>query len=128
MKNRVKELRKARGLRQEDVAALLGVSRQTVNAVENDKYDPTLALGMKLARLLAGMTENFAECFDIESEFHTSGSKSMAQCMEICFWDFTSLKKLFEMILIRTGLYIFLCGTGQKISFLRKLTVFYDLQ
>ena len=41
MKNRVKELRKARGLRQEDVAALLGVSRQTVNAVENDKYDPT---------------------------------------------------------------------------------------
>ena len=49
MKNRVKELRKARGLRQEDVAALLGVSRQTVNAVENDKYDPTLALGMKLA-------------------------------------------------------------------------------
>ena len=52
MKNRVKELRKARGLRQEDVAALLGVSRQTVNAVENDKYDPTLALGMKLARLL----------------------------------------------------------------------------
>ena len=52
MKNRVKELRKARGLRQEDVAALLGVSRQTVNAVENDRYDPTLSLGMKLARLL----------------------------------------------------------------------------
>ena len=50
MKNRVKELRKARGLRQEDVAALLGVSRQTVNAVENDKYGPTLSLGMKLAR------------------------------------------------------------------------------
>ena len=52
MKNRVKELRKARGLRQEDVAALLGVSRQTVNAVENDKYDPTLALAMKLASVL----------------------------------------------------------------------------
>ncbi len=48
----VKELRKARGLRQEDVAALLGVSRQTVNAVENDRYGPTLSLGMKLARLL----------------------------------------------------------------------------
>ena len=53
----------------------------------------------------AGMTENFAECFDIESEFHTSGSKSMAQCMEICFWDFTSLKKLFEMILIEDILF-----------------------
>ena len=52
MKNRVKALRQARGLRQEDVAALLGVSRQSVNAVENDRYGPTLSLGMKLARLL----------------------------------------------------------------------------
>ena len=63
MKNRVKELRKARGRRQEDVAALLGVSRQTVNAVENDKYDPTLALGMKLARLLETPVE---ELFTLE--------------------------------------------------------------
>ena len=57
MKNRVKELRKARGLRQE------GGSRQTVNAVENDKYDPTLALGMKLARLLETPVE---ELFTLE--------------------------------------------------------------
>ena len=40
MRNKVKELRKARGLRQEDVAKLLGVTRQTINAIENDKYDP----------------------------------------------------------------------------------------
>lgn len=52
MKNCVKALRKARGLRQEDLAKLLGVSRQTIIAIENDKYDPTLALAMKLARLL----------------------------------------------------------------------------
>ena len=52
MKNLIKELRKARGLRQEDVARLLGVSRQTVIAVENNKYDPTLALAMHFARLL----------------------------------------------------------------------------
>ena len=63
MKNRVKELRKARGLRQEDVAALLGVSRQTVNAVENDRYGPTLSLGMKLARLLETPVE---ELFTLE--------------------------------------------------------------
>ena len=63
IKNRVKELRKARGLRQEDVAALLGVSRQTVNAVESDKYGPTLALGMKLARLLETPVE---ELFTLE--------------------------------------------------------------
>ena len=56
-------VRKARGLRQEDVAALLGVSRQTVNAVENDKYGPTLALGMKLARLLETPVE---ELFTLE--------------------------------------------------------------
>ena len=63
IKNRVKELRKTRGLRQEDVAALLGVSRQTVNAVESDKYGPTLALGMKLARLLETPVE---ELFTLE--------------------------------------------------------------
>ena len=63
MKNRVKELRKARGLRQEDVAKLLGVTRQTINAIENDKYDPTLALGMTLARLLEVPVE---ELFTLE--------------------------------------------------------------
>lgn len=51
MRNNIKELRKARGLRQEDFAKLLGVSRQTVVAMENNKYDPTLALAMKVARL-----------------------------------------------------------------------------
>ena len=63
MKNKVKELRKARGLRQEDVAKLLGVTRQTINAIENDKYYPTLALGMKLARLLEVPVE---ELFTLE--------------------------------------------------------------
>ena len=52
MRNNVKQLRKQAGLRQEDLAQMLGVSRQTINAIENNKYDPTLALAMKLARLL----------------------------------------------------------------------------
>lgn len=52
MKNTVKLLRKAAGLRQEDLARALGVSRQTIIAIENDKYDPSLPLAMKLARLL----------------------------------------------------------------------------
>lgn len=52
MKNNIKELRKKLGIRQEDVAKALGVTRQTINAIENDKYNPTLELAMKLARLL----------------------------------------------------------------------------
>ena len=40
MQNKVKELRKQAGLRQEDLARMLGVSRQTIIAIENNKYDP----------------------------------------------------------------------------------------
>ena len=58
MKNNIKELRKARGLRQEDMAHLLGISRQTIVAMENNKYDPTLELAMKVARLLGQPVES----------------------------------------------------------------------
>ena len=49
MTNKIKELRRARGYRQEDLAAALGVTRQTIIAIENNKYDPTLALAFRLA-------------------------------------------------------------------------------
>ena len=49
MKNRIKELRKQKGLRQEDLAEILEVTRQTVIAIENNKYDPTLALAMRIS-------------------------------------------------------------------------------
>ena len=49
MKNNIKELRKNRKLRQEDLAEKLGVTRQTIIAIENDKYDPTLKLAMKIS-------------------------------------------------------------------------------
>lgn len=52
MKNSIRVLRKQLGLRQEDVANVLNVTRQTINAIENDKYNPTLELAMKLAKLL----------------------------------------------------------------------------
>lgn len=52
MKNRIKALRKARKLRQEDLAAAMGVTRQTVIAIENEKYNPSLELAMRLARYL----------------------------------------------------------------------------
>ena len=53
MQNNVKQLRKAAGLRQEDLARKLGVSRQTIIAIENNKYDPTLSLAFRLAQALA---------------------------------------------------------------------------
>ena len=52
MKNRIRELRLEQGWRQEDLARKAGVTRQTINAIENDKYNPTLVLAMRLARLL----------------------------------------------------------------------------
>lgn len=52
MKNRIKELRKSQKLTQDELANAVGVSRQTINAIENDKYNPTLELAIKLARYL----------------------------------------------------------------------------
>jgi putative transcriptional regulator len=49
MKNEVREYRDAKGLSQADLAAAVGVSRQTINAIERDRYDPSLELGFKLA-------------------------------------------------------------------------------
>lgn len=57
MRNEIKKLRKEAGLRQEDLANQTGVSRQTIIAIENDKYDPTLELAMKLARQLGTTVE-----------------------------------------------------------------------
>ena len=51
MKNNLRELRAAREWSQGDLADKLGVSRQTVNAIETEKYDPSLPLAFKLARL-----------------------------------------------------------------------------
>lgn len=53
MKNRIRERRKELGLSQEELAGRCGVSRQTVNAIENNKYDPSLSLAFKLAEELS---------------------------------------------------------------------------
>ena len=65
MTNRIQELRKAAGYRQEDLARALGVTRQTIIAIENDKYDPSLVLAMKLARFLQTTVE---ELFQMEDK------------------------------------------------------------
>lgn len=57
MRNHIKSLRKEAGMRQEDLARALNVSRQTIIAIENDKYNPTLELAMKLAKKLGKTVE-----------------------------------------------------------------------
>ena len=52
MNNKIKNIRKELGFSQEELAKKCGVSIQTVNAIENDKYDPTLALAFRLAQEL----------------------------------------------------------------------------
>ena len=50
MKNRLEELRKAHGVKQEDLAAALEVSRQTIGSLENGRYNPSILLAFKIAR------------------------------------------------------------------------------
>jgi len=58
MKNRLKVLRAERDWSQADLAAALGVSRQTVNALETGRYDPSLPLAFKIARMFGQSIES----------------------------------------------------------------------
>lgn len=50
MKNRIEAIRKERGIRQEEFAKALGVSRQTISSLENGRYNPSIQLAFKIAR------------------------------------------------------------------------------
>jgi len=52
MENNIRHLRKAKKLSQEEIAKLCNVSRQTINAIENNKYDPSLQLAFDMAKHL----------------------------------------------------------------------------
>ena len=64
MKNRLEVLRKERGIRQEDLAQALGVSRQTVISLEKGKYNPSLSLAFRLARYFAMPIEDIFDDSD----------------------------------------------------------------
>ena len=50
MKNRLEEIRKQRGINQEELASILKVSRQTIGSLENGRYNPSILLAFKIAR------------------------------------------------------------------------------
>ena len=63
--NRVKELRSARGWTQEQLAQAVGVSRQSINSIERDRYVPSLELALNFARVFGCATD---QIFTLESE------------------------------------------------------------
>lgn len=65
MKNRIEEIRKARGIRQEEFAKQMGVSRQTISSLETGRYNPSIFLAYKIARFF-GMTIEEVFLFDEE--------------------------------------------------------------
>ena len=62
MNNQIRSLRTEKGLSQEELARRCGVTRQTVNAIENNKYDPTLSLAFRLADALGTTVDALFLC------------------------------------------------------------------
>jgi len=72
MKNKIKQLREALGLTQEQLGALVGVSRQAINAIETEKFEPSIWLAYDICQIFCRSIE---EVF----QFETSTRKSRAQ-------------------------------------------------
>ena len=73
MKNNVKAIRGIKGLTQEELAQLLGVSRQTVISIESSRYVPSTVLSLKISKFLG---KNVEELFELEkSDFDSKASK-----------------------------------------------------
>lgn len=66
MKNKIEQIRKERGIRQEDFARLLGVSRQTISSLETGRYNPSIFLAHKIAKFF-DMTIEDVFLFDEET-------------------------------------------------------------
>lgn len=65
MKNRIESIRKERGIRQDEFAKYMGVSRQTISSLENGRYNPSITLAYKIAKFFEMSIE---EVFIFEEE------------------------------------------------------------
>ena len=130
MENRIRNRRKELGLSQEELAKKCGVSRQTVNAIENNKYDPTLALAFNLAKELQLTVDelfhpgNLLGSFEIALSFATAanaGAPHKEQKLQkktpgalhrgLCYFEFRLIR------LFRSNVYTFCrCRRGRDRS------------
>ena len=58
MKNRIEEIRNERGIRQDELAKLMGVSRQTISSLENGRYNPSILMAHKIAQFFGMSIED----------------------------------------------------------------------
>ena len=65
MKNRIEEIRSKKGIKQDELGKMLGVSRQTISSLENGRYNPSIMLAYKIAKLFGKTIE---EVFIFEEE------------------------------------------------------------
>ncbi len=68
MKNKLEEIRKLRGLKQEELADAMGVSRQTISSLENGRYNPSVILAIRLARYFEMRVEDIFIYEEAEDE------------------------------------------------------------
>ncbi|MBP1545318.1 MAG: helix-turn-helix transcriptional regulator [Oscillospiraceae bacterium] len=68
MNNRLEEIRKEQGIKQEELAQAMGVSRQTIGSLENGRYNPSIILAIKLARFFGMAVEDIFIYDENESE------------------------------------------------------------
>lgn len=72
MKNRLEEIRKKRGIKQEELADKLEVSRQTIGSLENGRYNPSIILAFKIARFFE---MNIEDIFIYEEEWENENDR-----------------------------------------------------
>ena len=66
LKNRIKELRTERGWTQQQLAELVGVSRQSINSIERERYEPSLTLALRFAHVFGRATEDIFTLEDLK--------------------------------------------------------------
>ena len=88
MKNRLEEIRKERGIKQEELAAALEVSRQTIGSLENGRYNPSITLAFKLARYFDMSIEDISKIIAEKRGIKIMSSQAVGGAIEVDIYNF----------------------------------------